>query len=57
MDIPGFPARKSARLPRVLTVVTVAAEKDVVERRLADVADFIRSNPQVILIDYMTEMI
>lgn len=40
-----------------LTVVTVAAEKEVVERRLADVADFIRSNPQVTLVDYMTEMI
>lgn len=40
-----------------LTVVTVAAEKEVVERRLSDVADFIRSEPRVVLLDYMTEMI
>lgn len=41
----------------VIAVVTVAAEKDVVERRLSDVADFIRSNPEIILIDFMTEII
>ena len=41
----------------VIAVVTVAAEKDVVERRLSDVADFIRSNPEIILIDHMTEII
>jgi len=40
-----------------LTVVTVAAEKEVVERRLSDAADFIRSEPRVVLLDYMTEMI
>lgn len=41
----------------ILAVVTIAAEKDVVERRLADVADFIRSNPEIVLIDYRVEMI
>lgn len=41
----------------VLAVVTIAAEKDVVERRLADVADFIRSNPEIVLVDYRVEMI
>ena len=40
-----------------LAVVTVAAERDVVDRRLADVADFIRSNPEIVLIDVMTEVI
>ena len=40
-----------------LAVVTVAAEKEVVEHRLSDAADFIRSTPQVVLIDIMTEMI
>lgn len=41
----------------VIAVVTVAAEREVVDRRLADVADFIRSNPEIVLIDYMTEAI
>ena len=34
-----------------LAVVTVAAEKEIVERRLSDAADFIRSTPEVILIE------
>lgn len=41
----------------VLAVVTVAAERDVVERRLAEVSDFIRSNPQVVLIDIRVEVL
>ena len=44
---------KSAKL----AVVTVAAERDVVERRLADAADFARSTPEVVLVDLLTEMI
>jgi hypothetical protein len=40
----------------VLAVVTIAAEKDAVEKRLADVADFIRSNPEIVLVDYRVEM-
>lgn len=41
----------------VMAVVTVAAERDIVERRMADAADFIRSNPEVVLLDVMTEVI
>ena len=41
----------------VIAVVTVAAEKDVVEKRIADAGDFIRSNPEVVLIDLLVEMI
>ncbi|MGA1192758.1 MAG: DUF503 domain-containing protein [Kiritimatiellia bacterium] len=44
---------KSSRL----AVVTVAAEKHIVEQRIADVSDFIRANPQVVLMDIMVEMI
>lgn len=40
-----------------LAVVTVAAEKDVVERRLADVSEFIRSNPEIVLIDVRVEVL
>jgi uncharacterized protein YlxP (DUF503 family) len=40
-----------------LAVVTVAAEKDVVEKRLADVRDFIHSNPEIVLMDVMVEII
>jgi uncharacterized protein YlxP (DUF503 family) len=40
-----------------LAVVTVAAEKDVVEHRLSDVSDFIRSNPEIVLIDVMVEIL
>ncbi|MCS6770789.1 MAG: DUF503 domain-containing protein [Kiritimatiellae bacterium] len=41
----------------VLAVVTVAAEKETVEQRLADVSEFIRSNPQVVLLDVMVEIL
>ena len=40
-----------------LAVVTVAAERDVVQRRLSDVGNFIRSNPEIVLIDEMTEIL
>lgn len=41
----------------VLAVVTVAAEKETVEQRLSDVSDFIRSFPQIVLIDLMVEIL
>lgn len=41
----------------LLAVVTVAAEKDVVERRLAEVSEFIRSNPELVLIDFRVEVL
>lgn len=40
-----------------LAVVTVAAQKDVVEKRLAEVSEFIRSNPEIVLIDYSVDML
>lgn len=41
----------------LLAVVTVAAEKSVVEKRLAEVSEHIRSNPRVVLIDIMVEIL
>jgi uncharacterized protein YlxP (DUF503 family) len=41
----------------VIAVVTVAAQKDVVEKRLAGVSEFIRSNPEIVLIDYSVDML
>lgn len=41
----------------VLAVVTVAAEKHIVETRISEVSEFIRSNPEVVLLDVMVEMI
>jgi uncharacterized protein len=41
----------------VIGVVTIAAEKVVVERRLSDAAEFIRCTPEVILMEVMTEII
>lgn len=40
-----------------LAVVTVAAEKHIVESRIAEVSDFIRSNPMITVLDMMVEMI
>jgi uncharacterized protein YlxP (DUF503 family) len=40
-----------------IAVVTVAAEKEVVEKRLSAAAEFIRATPEVILLDVMTEII
>ena len=41
----------------VLAFVTVAAEKDVVEKRLSAVASFVRSNPRVVLLEVSTELL
>ena len=41
----------------ILAVVTVAAEKETVEHRLSDVSEFIRSNPEIVLVDIMTEVL
>lgn len=41
----------------ILAVVTVAAGKDVVERRLSDVSAFIRSNPEIVLVDFRLEIL
>lgn len=40
----------------VLAFVTVAAEKETVEKRLADIADFLRSDPRYVLLDYFTRL-
>lgn len=40
-----------------LAVVTVAAEKHIVETRLSEVSEFIRSNPAIVVLDMMVEMI
>ena len=40
-----------------LAVVTVAAEKHIVETRIAEVSAFIRSNPELVVLDMMVEMI
>ncbi|HMO05003.1 MAG TPA: DUF503 domain-containing protein [Kiritimatiellia bacterium] len=40
-----------------LTIVTVAAEKHIVESRISEVSDFIRSNPAIVVLDMMVEMI
>jgi uncharacterized protein YlxP (DUF503 family) len=39
----------------VLAIVTVAAEKHIVETRIAEVSEFIRANPAVVVIDMMVE--
>ena len=36
--------------------VTVAATKDVVEKRLAEIAEHLRSDPRYVLIDYETSL-
>ena len=41
----------------VLAFVTVAAEKDVVEKRLAEISTHLRSDPRYVLIDYETQLI
>ncbi len=40
-----------------LAFVTVAAEKSVVEKRLAEISDFLRSDPRHVLIDYHMEFL
>ncbi|OGV42082.1 MAG: hypothetical protein A2X46_05905 [Lentisphaerae bacterium GWF2_57_35] len=40
-----------------IAVVTVSAEKSVVERRLSDVSRMLQSNPRVVMIDYVTQLL
>ena len=40
-----------------LAFVTVAAEKDVVEKRLSEIADALRGDPRYVLLDYETQLI
>jgi uncharacterized protein YlxP (DUF503 family) len=40
-----------------LAVVTVAAERHIVESRIAEVSEFIRANPAVVVMDMMVEVI
>mgnify|MGYP000873750514 CR=1 FL=1 len=40
-----------------LAVVTVAAEKHIVESRISEVSEFIRSNPEIVVLDMLVEMI
>ncbi len=37
--------------------VTVAAEKDVVEKRLSAVSRMLQSNPRLVLLDYATQLL
>ena len=39
-----------------LAFVTVAATKDVVERRLADINDYLHSDPRYVLVDLETSL-
>jgi hypothetical protein len=40
----------------MLAFVTVAAEKNVVEKRLAEIADALRGDPRYVLLDYQTHL-
>ncbi len=40
-----------------LAFVTVAAGKSVVEKRLSEIAEFLRSDPRYVLIDYQMELL
>ena len=40
-----------------LAFVTISAEKSVVEKRLSEIGEFLRSNPRYVLIDYRTELL
>lgn len=40
-----------------LAFVTVAAQKDVVDKRLADIANHLRSDPRYVLLDYSTQLL
>ncbi len=40
-----------------LAFVTVAAEKTVVEKRMAEIGSFLRSNPRYVLLDYTTQLL
>lgn len=40
-----------------IAFVTIAAEKDVVEKRLAEIAEHLRSDPRYVLLDYVTQLL
>lgn len=40
-----------------LAFVTVAAGKDVVEKRLSEIAEHLRSDPRCVLLDYSTNLL
>ena len=40
-----------------MAFVTVAAQKDVVEKRLAEVSNLLRSNPRLVVMDLYTELL
>jgi len=39
-----------------IAFVTIAAEKDVVEKRLSEIANHLRSDPRYVLLDYFTQL-
>ena len=41
----------------VLAFVTVAAEKEVVEKRLAEIAEALHGDPRYVLLDYQTHLL
>ena len=40
-----------------LAFVTVAAESDVVQKRISDISSYLRSDPRYVLVDLHTEML
>lgn len=40
-----------------MAFVTVAAQKDVVEKRLAEVRTILSSNPRLVVLDFYTELL
>jgi len=40
-----------------LSFVTVAAERDVVDKRLSEIADQLRCDPRYVLLDYTTQLL
>jgi uncharacterized protein len=40
----------------VLAFVTVAAEKVVVEKRLSEISEYLRSDPRYVLLDFQTQL-
>ena len=39
-----------------IAFVTIAAEKKVVDKRLSEIADHLRSDPRYVLLDYFTQL-
>ena len=40
-----------------IAFVTVAAEKDVVQKRLSEVSTALHSNPRIVLLDFVTQLL